>query len=232
LWGWHALRRSQAEDSSQAATFWWLALFSFVPTAVAFSASWVLPYSVWNMGPHIIVAVPYLMLVAVAVQRLRPRWVRSAIVLLMVGWAALAGFTERSGAHGRGWNIMVNQMIRAEPSQKGGIMVYDFGDGWVLQIIRYYLEQANEGRFQVAAVRKTIDVQPDHSWVVQVAAVKNIADVREDRFWVVAMDCESTKQQLGRFLADGGYQVGEGLKDGRGSQACLLPVWRHLPYKP
>lgn len=131
-WGWHASRRPQGQDTRDGAIFWCLALFSFVPTVVAFSASWVLPYSIWNIGPHIIVAVPYLMLVATAVQRLRPGWVKSAIVLLMVGWAALAGYTERNGAHGRGWDIMVNRMIQAEPSPHSGIMVYDFGDGWVL----------------------------------------------------------------------------------------------------
>ena len=54
--------------------------------ALAILASWVLPHSVWGTRHLIIVAVPYLLLAAIALERLRPQWLRITALLLLGCW--------------------------------------------------------------------------------------------------------------------------------------------------
>lgn len=67
--------------------FWWLSLFSFLPIVLSFLVSQVFPESVWGERHLIIVAAPYMILVAVAVYRLRPYWLKAVMVFLVLAWS-------------------------------------------------------------------------------------------------------------------------------------------------
>ncbi len=86
--------RGEEGDSSTKA-FYWLSAFSFLPSLFAFVVSHVGPHSVWGHRHLIIVAAPYMLLVALAVERLGTKWVRTAAVLLILGCAASSGFKMR-----------------------------------------------------------------------------------------------------------------------------------------
>ncbi|MCA1601406.1 MAG: hypothetical protein LC776_07105, partial [Acidobacteria bacterium] len=82
--------------------------------------SQVLPQSVWHPRYLIIVAAPYMILVAIAVGRLRPSWVRTASTVLMLSWAILAGFKalKEDNVFRVKWEYLVRQMIQAEPLKR------------------------------------------------------------------------------------------------------------------
>lgn len=207
LWAWHVFRGNQAEGERRADAFWWLLLFSSLPVVFAYAVSQVLTKSVWGDRSLIIVAAPYMLLVAMAIYRLRPIWVRTAVMLLLIGWAALSGFTEQTQVnktHRVKWETLVHQMIRAEPLQANDIMVYTTHPS-VAFAINFYLEQANERRFQGIGDKKITDVHQDHLWVSGYGGQEEERKVKE--------------AFIGR-----GYHIGEGFKDG--SKAFLFPVWR------
>jgi hypothetical protein len=114
-----------------------LALVAVVPVLFVYVASHVLPYSVWGQRLLIFTAPAVMALVAAAVYRLRPAWVRAAMVLCLVGWAAVAGFQELNRSGKNAWASLVLQMSRAEDSRIGGIMVYAFGSSD--ETIAFYL---------------------------------------------------------------------------------------------
>lgn len=201
LLAWRSHRGSRAEDQGPASTFWWLALFSFGPAVFSYCVSQVLPQSVWGTRFLIVVAAPYLILVALAVGRLPRHWTRIAMMLLVVGWAMLAGFQELRHPGKNAWAPLVRRMIQAEPSRSDGLMVYTIGSSD--ETIQFYLEEARETRFRTKRVKSTSDMDGDH-------------------FWVALLESRPRSPQ--RELTNRGYQVGEGFRDG--FDAVLFPVWR------
>ena len=112
LWAWHVYRRGN--DSDPSITFWWLLLFSVFPVACAFIISQVAPQSIWGTRFFVNAAVPYLILVAVAIYRLRPGWLRSATLVLVVAWAGLSSLQGLNNTDKRAWEPLVYSMIGAE----------------------------------------------------------------------------------------------------------------------
>jgi uncharacterized membrane protein len=198
LWAWHIYKRQT--DNGSSITFWWLLLFSALPVACSFLISQVAPQSIWGTRFFVNAAVPYMILVAMAIFRLHPNWFRIATLLLVIAWASLSALQELNDTDKRAWEPLVYRMIRAETSQSKGIMVYAFGSSD--ETIMFYLQKANEGRFQTK----------------RIFAFGKFAD---DHFWVASRSKEESPQQ---FLRDKGYRVGEGYADGFG--ALLSPVWR------
>jgi len=208
LWSWHAFRKIRVADKGQAITFWWLLLFSFLPAVLAFFASQALPQSVWGARQLIIVAAPYMILVAVAVYQLRPNWLRAVAILLVVGSATLSGFKSPMDTQRAAYEVSVRQMIEAEPTQANGIMVYTLS-GHVATAIKFYLESAGERRFEVLEAEDLTALEGDHFWVA----------FRESR--------EKKERPLQEILTDSGYQVGKGFESGPpGHKVFLFPVWR------
>jgi len=200
LWAWHVYKATSAEDKRAVVTFWWLLLLALLPVVFSYLVSQVLPQSVWGTRFLIIAAAPYMILVALAVHRLHPNWLRRVTALFIVIWATLAGFRELNNTGKHAWEPLVYQMIRAETSQAKGITVYAFGSSD--EIIRFYLEKVNEKRFQTKRIFTFDKVEGDH-------------------FWVASRSTEELPQQI---LRDQGYRVEEGFSDGFGG--LLSPVWR------
>jgi len=200
LWGWHSLKTPSENDGRSVITFCSLLLFSVLPVGVSFLISQVAPQSIWGNRFFINAAVPYLILVAMAIHRLHPKWLRSAILLFVIAWASAAGINALNNTDKRAWEPLVYQMIRAETSQAKGITVYAFGSSD--EIIRFYLEKVNEKRFQTKRIFTFDKVEGDH-------------------FWVASRSTEELPQQI---LRDQGYRVEEGFSDGFGG--LLSPVWR------
>ncbi len=208
-WAWHVLKGRRVDGESRAEIFWWLALFAFLPGIIAFAASQVLPHSIWANRYLIILAAPYMLLVAVSVYRLHPNWVRSVAVCLVVGWAALSGFKEVTeftrvdNIIRVKWESLIHQMIQAEPSQANDLKVYVLDELYMKPHIIVYLKKAKETRFQVV----TVD---------------DPSAVNENHFWVACYG--SQERELKKDLLDDGYHVGEGFEDGR--KVFLFPVSR------
>jgi len=226
LWFWHIFTDARASDKEGTAAFWWLSLLSFLPTALAFSASQVLPQSVWLYRALIIIAAPYMILVAIAVYRLRPNWVRTATVFLVVGWATLAGFTELNNSDRVAWEDLIRQIIQAEPTQANSIRVYTFQEA-IATHLRLYLEAVQSGD-EIASDRGADFEDLTNERGSQVVTVRDSMALNGEHFWVAFRESREKKERpLQEILTDSGYQVGKGFESGPpGHKVFLFPVWR------
>lgn len=209
VWLWRALKDRREEDSRSLPVLCWLLMCAFLPAIIAFCASQFLPQSVWGERHLIIVAMPYMTLVAVAVMRLRPPWAMGATLLLVIGWAAVAGFHELTRHDKRlAWDALAHSMIQAESSQASGIEVYALEE-FVATPLRHSLDAAQEKRFKVVT-------SPD------------IAAFDGDHFWVAYRDTTWKQERLPeQILTDHGYKVGPVFSSRMtGQQVNLFPVWR------
>lgn len=200
LWAARLLWSRRPADPRPAATFRWLVLSAALPVVVAYAVSHALPHSVWGTRFLIVVAPACMMLIGLAVFRLRQRSIRLAAVLLMVAWAALAGIREVNSSGKNAWQPLVHRMMHAEPSRVGGIMVYTIESSD--ETIAFYLHEAHDERFKTKRVQGTSDMTGDHFWVA----------------------LRSRVPALQRELTARGYHVGEGFRDGFGG--VLFPAWR------
>jgi len=198
LWAWRIYKKQ--EDNGSSVTFWWLLQWSVLPIACAFLISQIAPQSIWGTRFFVNAAVPYMILVAMAIGRLQPDWLRNATLILVVMWASLSAIQELNNTDKRAWEPLVYRMIRAEPSQADGITVYAFGSSD--ETIAFYLQKANEERFQTKRIVALGEFTGDH-------------------FWIASTSKEESPQE---FFGNKGYRVGEGYADGFG--ALLSPVWR------
>jgi uncharacterized membrane protein len=208
LWGWHVLRRDEKKQTEQTAAFCLLVLFSFLPLAIVFCASHVMAQAAWATRYLIIAAPSYLILLAVAASRLKPKLVRSAAVILTFVWAALSGFIELNNREKIAWEPIIHQMIQAEPRGGGVTRIYT-SDYNVISTIQYYLVKNNESRFEVKFSRDVTAPEENHYWVA-------VLKYRND-----------THPLPQSSMAEKGFALGDGLKvETLGPRAYLFPVWR------
>jgi 4-amino-4-deoxy-L-arabinose transferase-like glycosyltransferase len=192
---------SESEDKREVVFLQWLLLFSFLPSILSFCVSQIFSQSVWGTRFLIIVVVPYIILVAVTLCRLPRGWPKNTGVLFVVGWASLAGFQAVHHSNKNAWELVIHQMIAAEPSQATGVMICSFGSSD--EVIDFYLEKAREKRFQTKRIKDVDDMDGKHFWVA----------LRES--------FERPPQQI---LIERGYRVGTEYRDG--FDGLLFPVWR------
>lgn len=201
---------------ADASRFWFLLLFAFAPVALGFSASHLLPQSVWALRYLIIAAPAYFLLVAVAAAALNGAGVRIVFVLMIAAWAGLSGFAEMINRDRVSWEPLVRRMIEAEHIQMGQtetgslspVMVY-VADPNIGNTIQFYLDKAGEARIRVAAVENLTSPPGEHSWVA-----------------LIRYQHES-QPPLQDSLTDAGYRVGEVIEARAATHtAMLFPVWR------
>jgi hypothetical protein len=83
-----ATAHSRAASERLALAF--LLFFSFAPVVMAFALAQVLPQSVWGVRHLLVVAPAYLLLVALAVDRVRAQWLAILLKVSLGCWLALA----------------------------------------------------------------------------------------------------------------------------------------------
>jgi uncharacterized membrane protein len=228
---WKSLGPARTEDKGQVKTVSWLLFLSFFPVGFLYCCSQLLSQSIWLARGLIIVAVPYMTLVAIAVHRLRPSWVRTATLLLVVGWVALAGLKRTDFAEKEiKIDVWVNQMIQMESGQANPIRIYTLDESSPY-LIRFFLDSAKEERFQVVLVKGNDRTSIDY-WLTrkmfEAVSVNNLTELDGDHFWVAFFEARYKKGSLPRdILMNAGYEVGEGFVEGPpGRRFFLFPVWR------
>ena len=193
-----------AEARRTRAGFWSLALFAAMPVLVVFLLSQVLPQSIWGTRFLVLSAAPYLLLVGMSVDALRPPWLRGASIALVAAYVVVAGAQGLRNTGKNDWRPLVQRMTAAEESREPGIVVYSFGS--MDETIAFYANEAGEHRFSTRRIRDPGAMQGQHFWVAY---------------------RESLRPSPQEVLKASGYRVGEGLRDGFG--AVLLPAWRDAP---
>ncbi|HEY9230601.1 MAG TPA: hypothetical protein VIS78_00585 [Blastocatellia bacterium] len=191
----------------------WLALLAFLPSVIAFAASYLLAQSVWGSRFLIVVAPAYLLLVAVAATRRRPRKLRRLAVATLAAWAALSGALQLTHRDKINWQPLVERMIQSEMNQVSEIPVYT-RQGVTGTTIQYYLDQAGEQRLRL----RYLD---DYS------------AIDAPRFWIAFIRYRhDTGPTPAEGLAARGDLLGEAVEaDAPGHQVIFIPVEHRAPMK-
>jgi 4-amino-4-deoxy-L-arabinose transferase-like glycosyltransferase len=211
------LKRDGEEDDDESrrdGAVGFLLFFALAPPALAFAASWVLPHSVWGARHLVVAAAPALLLWGVALARLRPRWLKTTALVLLVCWLAVAAafaLFRREGAYvWCAWEGLAASAARDEPGTTDASEVYAFED-----LVAYHLWFALEGdeRFRVRVVRGLPGVAEDPAYFLPrrfdgVAAADANAPAA-DALWLAfrAPSLDETRPPLNSFVGRG-YRVG------------------------
>ena len=178
-----------------------LAVLSVVPVAVAFIASRVLSQSVWGERHLMVVAVPYLLMVAVSVSYLRRVSLRIALIILMVTWTGVAGAAGLVSEEGRiSWKSLVQHLIEKEGPSSRHVTVYTF-EGWTAAPLQFLLADLGSHQFDVL-VTTPRDMDQANFWV----AFREPAARAEDQPRVV-LERRECRIDAERSVHDGGQRV-------------------------
>jgi hypothetical protein len=235
LWVWRRAKAGDRPAANQHAAFSSLATFAFAPALLAFSASQLLPQSIWGSRHLILIAVPYLMLAATAINRLRPDWARISMFILIICWLFLASslllIKKEPSYIWCAWDPLVRQMIRVAPPAADEIKIYAFED-LIAYHIWFTLDSTGEKRFRVVRVRGVTEIAEDAQYFLprgfDGVTVADPGALSGDHFWVAFRDAswDPGRQPL-KLLADRGYQIEERLSiSAPGQNAFLVQVTR------
>ena len=210
-----------------------LILFSVLPLALALVASWVLPYSIWGTRNLIIVAVPYLLLVAIALDRLRPEWLRITLLLLLGCWLFLAGtgtLLRRGDTYiWCAWDQLGRQMVQRQRSPTEVIKVYAFEE-LVAYHLWFALEESVGGKFEVGLIKGVPGIREDPAYFLPRAfsdiTVQDLSALNDKHFWIAFRDTDINEQGPPlKTLKDRGYEVREVLQvEATGQRAFLVEL--------
>jgi hypothetical protein len=206
---------------------------SFLPVVAIYLISQRTEQAFWIDRYFIFTAVPYLLLVAVAVNRLEPKRLRYAWIGLILFWGFYAGVhdlrTNRMAWEGAqmgsriAWDSMARQLIAAEPESSERVDIYTLtvisnglrtGDWATSTSIGYFLDSYGDNRFRFVYARdiRAVLGQP----------------TQDDHFWIAYFELtESHGPSPREILQEGGYRVGDAIEFQQLSNTViLLPVWR------
>lgn len=187
---WHDIKRRQARSSPAIL----LATLAFAPALFVFLASLALPRSIWHQRYLIVVAVPYILLAAVGIDRLHPQTLRSCVITIALAWTAFAGFNEPVYSDRFAWQDVADKLHDTETSQNQ-VIVYAHG-GMIALPLRYYLAELGDTRFQV--MRKD-----------------DVAALEGERFWFAyRTNAWNKRQSPQEILRQRGFRIGANIEAG------------------
>ena len=222
----------QKSNREDVISFAWLAMLSFLPVIVIFLVSQELAQAVWIDRYFVFVAAPYMLLVATAVSRLEPKWVRNLYIFLIVLWSVVGCVTDLrtnrmawTGAQLGSridWEHLARQMSQVESASDYPVKVYTppvasqgvaTGYWTIATSLDYYLDLHHDARFKMVAVRN------NH-------ALLDMID--EDHFWVAYFDIVGwTEPAPKAALEKNGYRIGDEITSSQqGNRIILLSVWK------
>ncbi|MFN2512830.1 MAG: hypothetical protein ABR568_15590 [Pyrinomonadaceae bacterium] len=230
---WRLVRQRYGQEEKSLSSSKCLIVFSVVPLALALLASWVLPHSIWGTRHLIIVAVPYLLLVAIALNRLRPDWLRITLTLLLGCWLFLAG----TGLLLRGvdtyiwcaWGQLSQQMIQRQHTPAEITKVYAFEE-LVAYHLWFALEESDGEKITVSLIKGVPGLREDPAYFLPRAfsdiAVHELSALNEKYFWIAFRDTDFSDQRPPlKILKDRGYQLRQVLQfDATGQRAFLVEL--------
>lgn len=227
------LRRRPRNDRAQSDSL--LAVFTFAPIALILLLSWVLPRSIWGARHLIIVFVPFAMMAAIAIVRLRPYWVRVTMVLIAGCWfsAATVYVLVRPTPHfiWCAWGPLAEQAVQEDQSSSRSTSLYAFED-LVAYHLWFALKNAKDGTHKVSVIKNLPGTTEDTAYFLPRSF--NDIEVRgpqipnENEIWIAyrAPRVEEQQPPLNQFLTSG-YQIKEVLNErAQNENAFMIRVAR------
>lgn len=230
--GWQAVRAQIKRSIGKATAFWMLLLTAFLPSIGLFLVSQRTAVAFWMDRYFVFIAVPYMVLVAIAINQLRIGWLRRLTILAVVVWSFWAGArdlaTNRMAWQGTQlgtrlhWASLARQLSTSEESPSNDISVYTlpvYSEGqlagsWVIaNSLPFYLATIPDERFRFVYAR---DVNA------------MLSQLDRTHFWVAFFDLgNGFSASVERALIQSGYRLGKPIMESQGnSQLMLIPVWQ------
>lgn len=232
---WRVVKQRYQEGEQSLSATKCLILFSVLPPALALFASWVLPHSIWGARHLIIVAVPYLLLAAISLYRLRHEWLRITLLILLGCWLFLAGtglLLRRGDSYiWCAWSQLSRQVIQRQQSQADVITVYAFEE-LVAYHLWFALEESDGGKFKVGLMKGVPGVREDPAYFLPRAfadiTVQDLSALSERQFWIAFRDTYFNEQGPPlKTLKDRGYEVRKVLQVEAAGQRAFLVELEH-----
>lgn len=240
-------RRGEPAGLDAGGVVAFLLVFTLVPVALAFAASYVLPQSVWGTRHLIVASVPYALLAGLALGRLRPLWWRGATLTLLCCWlaatAALTLVRRDAPQVWCAWEGLASSAARDSAVAGGGTAVGSAGGGaaqasdvYALEdLVAYHLWFALErgemaGRFRVFSVKGATGVAEDPAYflprgfdgVTQATADAPLGE----RFWLAFRDTawDESRPPL-KLILGRGYRAGRVYETAAQGQRAFLVLF-------
>ena len=210
-----------------------LLYFVLGSVAVAFTASRVLPHSVWGHRHMVYLVFPILMLVAAAYFRLNSLAVRITGGVLCAIWAGMVIQHHLRGDDKKTpFDILVIQMLAQEQGNPEPVTFYSM-DKYLHYPVWFYLDTLKQGKITGFAA---LPPDADRRKLAAAAArieVKNhvaISDARGAHFWVGYSSAWNEKLSPEAILAQRGCRTGADVtvRD-RYHSSTIFPVWCTAP---
>lgn len=227
---WHGSAR---KDNQGSETLQGLVLFAFAPMLLFFVLSWLLPYSIWGTRHLIIAAGPYSILVAIALTRLRPNWIRVTVLLLLGCWVLLSGtllfLTPPPFFIWCAWDPLAIEVVQAEEGSNGIVQVYAFED-LVAYHLWFSLSTERSSKFNVAVIKDVPGLPEDPAYFLprrfEEIRVDHLPEFRGDHFWIAFRAAKWNEAALPlNLLTRQGYHTGTVLSlRAQGHEAFLVEV--------
>lgn len=216
LWAWRAVRDP---NQTHAVVFHGLALFAFLPPVLAFAASYLLSQSVWGERYLIIAAVPYLFLIVIAIYKLKPVRIKTALATLLIAWAALSNiYALKRDDERLNWYKLSAAMTQHEPAQNRKTKVYTLEE-FIASPLRFSLESSGVNRFDIVAPN-------DMFGKAKFDVMDMIDSDRETHFWMAFRKTDGdSERSLQIALREKNCQSGQGFSvSARNRTVIIFPA--------
>jgi uncharacterized membrane protein len=221
-----------ARDPDEKQKICGLLTFFSIPVIIAFIASWILPYSVWGTRHLIVVFVPFILLIAFAIDKIELAFLKIWVVTAFAALSVIAfGIQVVRGPQQYiwcGWEVLAKDVETAQPNVDSPARVYVFEDLTAYHF--WFALRKQEGKFEVDKLQGLGQIREDAAFFLprgfEGVRKVDINSLEGDKFWIAfrAEKWELLRSPLYDLISRG-YKLGEPRVFEAGKdKAFLVPV--------
>jgi uncharacterized membrane protein len=209
-----------------------LVIFTLAPLFIAFTASWILPYSVWGTRHLIIVFAPFAILQAVVFSKIKIRQLRTAslsLIFLLLAAAFMFQATRREPKYiWCAWENLALGLRQTQLNSGAPTKIYVFED---LVAYHFWFALRDSGaRFQILKINDVEGLTEDKAYFLPRGfdAVQTANQFEGERFFVAfrSEDWNELAPPLQNLKAQN-YRIGEPqIYEAQGLKAFLVEIWK------
>ena len=227
---WRRWKQRREQSVTLDETFYLLASFTLLPLLLAFIFSWMLPQSIWGARHLIIVAGPYALLAAVALNRLRPIEAKFTLLILIGGWFLFAGVATlvqpKPVYVWCAWEQLGQQMKQRPHTDNEVTRIYAFED-LVAYHLWFALDANPRSAFHVGVIKDVPGIEEDKAFFLPRAfndvSVRKDFPPDENHIWIAFRDTTRDEARPPfRTAANSGYQVKSVFETDAGGEKTFL----------
>jgi uncharacterized membrane protein len=211
--------------------FWLLVILTLAPLFIAFTASWILPYSIWGTRHLIIAFAPFVILQAIIFSKIKFWQLKVAslsLIFLLFGAAFLFQATRREPKYiWCAWENLAFGLRQTQQNAGEPTKIYVFED-LVAYHFWFALRRDSDWQFQIVKINDVEDLTEDKAYFLPRGfdAVQRANQFEGERFFVAfrSKDWNEFAPPLQNLKAQN-YRIGEPqILEAQGLKAFLVEV--------